>query len=238
MENKKISLLHFNSLDSTNKYALQEDIFNHLTVVVADSQTGGRGRLGRSFYSPKEGLYMSVVLQAEKIKCPLSLCTPAAAVAVRETLEKYCSEEIKIKWVNDLLINEKKVCGILTQAHSEQGKINKIVVGIGINLKEPSESFPADIKEKVGTVGFSGDKLILAEEIALTLDKYVSSEGKTVLREYVDHLAFLGTEREITDYGDGNRKIKGTILGVNEKGYIIIKTDEGEERIISSGEFF
>lgn len=238
MENKKISLLHFNSLDSTNKYALREDIFNHLTVVVADSQTGGRGRLGRNFYSPKEGLYMSVVLQTEKIKCPLSLCTPAAAVAVRETLEKYCDEDIKIKWVNDLLIKEKKVCGILTQAYSEQGKISKIVVGIGINLREPSDGFPADIKYKVGTVGFSGDKLILAEEIALTLDKYVSGDGETILKEYVEHLAFLGTEREITDYGNGNKKIKGTIIGVNEKGYIKIKTNDGKELIVSSGEIF
>ena len=108
--NKNINILHFPSLDSTNRFALDKETSEHLLTIVADSQTGGRGRLGRSFFSPESGLYMSVILDPENIKCSLSLCTSAAAVAVREALENIGICDVKIKWVNDLLLEGKKLC--------------------------------------------------------------------------------------------------------------------------------
>lgn len=233
---ENVTLLHFATLDSTNRFALDTDEVHHLLTVVADSQTGGRGRLGRSFFSPKSGLYMSVVLNPENINCSLSLCTPAAAIAVSEALEKVGIEGLEIKWVNDLLLNGKKVCGILTEARTTNGKIDKIVVGIGINLLEPEGGFPEDISNKAGAVNYGGDKLKLAVDIAQRLDNYISSDSSAICDEYRKRLAFVGCEREITDYASGNEKIQGTLIGVNENCFLRIMTSQGEEKVISSGE--
>lgn len=236
MENKKINFLHFETIDSTNKYALENDELEHLTVVTADCQTQGQGRMGRSFFSPQSGLYMSVVFDAKKINCSLSLCTPAAGVAVREELEKFGIENIKIKWVNDLLLNGKKVGGILTRAKSGKYGIEKIIIGIGLNLTEPENGFPDDIQNKAGSLNFYGNKNVLAKNIALTTEKYIVGTDEKILSQYRKNLAFIGDEREITDYADSNRKITGVVTGVDERGFIIIKDREGKKKIISSGE--
>lgn len=236
MSSEKIHIIHFSSLDSTNRFALDTENTDHLLTVVADSQTGGKGRMGRSFFSPESGLYMSVVLDPERIKCSLQLCTPAAAVAVREALSEAGVEGLKIKWVNDLLLEGKKVCGILTEARSSEGRINKIVVGIGINLLEPDGGFPEDIKNKAGAINYTGNKLELAEDIALRLDKYISSDSATVCGEYKTHLAFKDCLSTVTDYADNNQKIQGTILGVDDNCFLKIKTSDGNVRLISSGE--
>lgn len=236
MTNDKISVLHFPVLDSTNRFALEIKDFSHLTTVVADSQTAGRGRMGRSFFSPENGLYMSVILQPERIKCPLSLCTPGAALAVRQALENEGIRGIKIKWVNDLLLNGKKVCGILTQSQTENGKISKIVIGIGINLCEGEYDFPEDIKGRADWIGFHGDKLNLAKNIAAELNRYICSDNSDICTEYNSYLAYIGESTTVTDYADHNRKVSGTVLGADENCFLKIKTEDGNERLISSGE--
>ncbi len=234
--NKNINILHFPSLDSTNRFALDKENSEHLLTIVADSQTGGRGRLGRSFFSPESGLYMSVVLDPENIKCSLSLCTPAAAVAVREALENIGICDVKIKWVNDLLLEGKKICGILTEARSSERKVNKIVVGIGVNLLTPVGGFPEDIRNKAGAINYTGDKIKLAEDIALRLDEYICSDDAVIYEKYNTHLALIGCEAEVTDYADGNRKIHGTVIGTDKNCFLKIRTSQGEEKLISSGE--
>lgn len=236
MKPKDIQLLHIPVIDSTNRFLLEEKDCRHLLTLVADSQTQGKGRMGRSFFSPESGLYMSVALDPEEIRCPLSLCTPAAAVAVREALEKIGVNGVKIKWVNDLLLEGKKVCGILTQAKSSEGKVRKIVVGIGINLLEPKEGFPEEIRHKAGAINFVGDKISLAKDIALSLDKYVCSENADICSEYKAHLTSLGSFVTVTDYADNNRKISGTVMDVDENCFLRILTEKGEEKLISSGE--
>ena len=236
MENIKISLIHFPELDSTNRFALEYGRPQHLLTVIADRQTCGRGRMGRSFFSPESGLYMSVILEPDKIKCPLALCTPAAALAVRRVLNSEGIEEIKIKWVNDLLLDGKKVCGILTQAQSENGKISRIIVGIGINLCKGEQDFPEDIRDKAGWLGFRGDKLSLAQRIAEELGRYICSDAADICREYNSHLAFVGEKATVTDYADGNRSVSGIILGADENCFLKIRTDDGTQRRISSGE--
>lgn len=236
MKHTQVSLLHFPELDSTNRYALEYENPRHLLTVVADSQTCGRGRMGRSFFSPESGLYMSVILEPDKIKCPLTLCTPAAALAVRKVLEAEGISGMKIKWVNDLLLEGKKVCGILTQAQSENGKIGRIVAGIGINLCKGEYDFPEDIRDKAGWLSFRGDKLALAESIAEELGRYICSDAAHICREYNSHLAFIGEHTTVTDYADGNRKVSGILLGADESCFLRIRTDDGTERIISSGE--
>lgn len=239
MEQKNINgikIYHFSELDSTNKAAMQKEDAAHLDTVVADSQTGGRGRLGRSFFSPDGGLYVTIVLEPCKIVCGLSMCTAAAAVAVSEALEDEGVFGLQIKWVNDILLDGRKVCGILTEARSEGGAISRIAVGIGINLREPENGFPEDIKDRAGAVGFCGDKLALAAKIATRLGSIIKNSAETVAERYRSRLAFVGKTVTVTDYADGSKKLSAKILGVDENCFLTVETESGEIRTLSSGE--
>jgi len=230
-----IEILHFDELDSTNKTALMTG-GEHLSVVLADGQSGGRGRLGRSFFSPDGGLYMSVSLDPERIACSVSFLTASAAVAVRDTLASWGVSGLCIKWVNDILMNGKKVCGLLTEAQTENGAIARVCVGIGINLREPHGGFPEDIRARAPAIGFEGDKLSLAAAIAARLGELISLNKSEIRKLYSRDLFGQGERAEVTDYANGQKKVIGTVLGVDENCFLRILTDDGEERRIASGE--
>lgn len=231
-----IKIFHYSTLPSTNRTALDLDTSAHLAVVVADSQSGGRGRLGRSFFSPDGGLYMSVLLAPERVNCGLPFCTAAAALAVKRALEDFGINDLSVKWVNDLLRGGRKVCGILTEARSQNGRVEKVVVGVGINLKEPDGGFPEEIRQNAGAVGFEGDKLTLAAKIALNLGNLIERSPREINALYEKSLAYIGETAEVTDYADGQKKLRGTILGVDENCFLKLALPNGEIRHISSGE--
>lgn len=230
-----VKIFHYDTLPSTNRTALELDAL-HLSAVVADSQSGGRGRLGRSFFSPDGGLYMSIILDPRRIACGLPFCTAAAALAVKSALENFGVTELSVKWVNDILLCGRKVCGILTEARSENGKVGRVVVGIGINLKEPDSGFPEDIHHKAGAINFNGDKLELAAAIVKHLDEHLSLDAPRITELYESSLAFIGEIATVTDYADGQKAISGTILGVDENCYLRLRLPNGEVRHIYSGE--
>ena len=125
----------------------------HGLVIAAESQTSGRGRMGREFFSPDQtGVYFSILLRPTLSPSDALLITTCAAVACARALEKISGKTAQIKWVNDIYIDERKVCGILTEASFVQGKIDFAVLGIGINLYTPDNGFPADIKDKAGSL--------------------------------------------------------------------------------------
>lgn len=227
---------YYDDTDSTNRIALEKQAAPHLFTVIAETQSGGRGRMGRKYFSYSGGLYMSIVLDTDKINVPLNLCTPCAALAVYTALRECGINDIKIKWVNDIYKNSKKICGILTECRSDKGKIEKIVVGIGINLTEPEGGFPDDIKNKAGCAGYTGEKHSLALSIVKKLDKYIKLQNSEVVAIYESNMAFLGERAVVTDYADGNKKICGTIIGVNNDCFLKIALDDGTERLLSSGE--
>lgn len=140
--------------DSTNTYTkeLARRGAAHGTAVLALRQTGGRGRMGRSFISPEKGLYMSVLLRPD---CPAELLptlTPCAAVAVHRALCRTCGVTAEIKWPNDLVVNGRKLCGILTEGVAGfDGKLSA-VIGIGVNLNTNTEDFPRELQDTVITV--------------------------------------------------------------------------------------
>lgn len=184
-EKTKINIVSLESCASTNDeaYALAKSGAESGTVVTALSQTGGRGTNSRSFFSPgKTGIYMSVILR-EAVPDRLLDITPMAAVAVSRVLDRMFGVRTKIKWVNDIYLNGKKVCGILTQAQSAGSKVDFIVVGIGINLFEPQGGFPQDIKDIAGFVSseYNEEKRLEAiESIALELvhsNQMLSDDG-------------------------------------------------------------
>ena len=229
-----IRILSFDTLDSTNTEAMKRVDVGHLSVVTSDSQSGGKGRLGRSFFSPNGGLYMSVVLDPRKIKCGLGFCTAAAALAVKEALRVVCGTETELKWVNDLLLDGKKICGILTEAKTENGSISRVVVGIGINLA--NQDFPNDIKHKAASINYSGDKTYLIVNIVQLLKKHTEKENAEITETYSASLSSIGRNVEVTDYSRPDTKLFGTVVGVDNNCFLMLKTDGGEILKVSSGE--
>ena len=232
----EIKIINVAVADSTNRIAMNAERAEHLTAIVADRQTGGRGRLGRSFFSPKGGLYMSVILCPKQVFCGTGFCTAAAALAAKDALEYFGVQELAVQWVNDLLKDGRKVAGILTEARSENGKISRIVVGIGVNLRAPDGGFPEEIRDRAGDVGFEGDRLALAAKIAENLGNYVSKTAPEIAALYSKSLALIGKQATVTDYADGQKKLCGEILGVDENCFLCLKLDSGEVRHVSSGE--
>ncbi len=233
---ENIKILHFDTLESTNKTAAELSDWKHLDTIVADNQTAGRGRFGRKFYAADGGLYMSVILDPEKLNIKLLNCTAAAALAVLDSLSSVGISGLKLKWVNDILLDGKKICGILTGCNYFSSKIQKIVIGIGININIPEESFPDDIKNKAGSIFFDGDKIELAKTIAINLNKYTCQSKKDIAKEYNKKLAFLGCTITVQNYANNFEKITGKSLGVDENCFLMLETNDGEILHISSGE--
>lgn len=146
------ALEYHDVIDSTNNRARQlaEDGAPAWTVVLANAQTAGRGRMGKSFYSPEaSGIYMSMVVRPDCDVRDANLLTIAAAAAVAESIELVCDVKVGIKWVNDLFVEQRKVCGILTEAAVgvEEQRLRYAVVGIGINVAPPAGGYPAEIAD-------------------------------------------------------------------------------------------
>ncbi len=231
-----IDIIHYDCVESTNDIALNTLNPGDYLTVISDTQTGGRGRMDRKFFSYDGGLYMSICIPFENISVPFNLITPSAALAVREALEHFGVKNIKIKWVNDLLIDNRKICGILTQAKSCNGKIERVVVGIGINLTKPKNDFPDDIKNRAGYADYKGDKLTLAAEISNNLRNLLLLSQEKIVSKYRENMAYIGETMQITDYSDGNKNVIGKIIGVTGDCFLRIMTEDGKEKIISSGE--
>lgn len=235
-EKNGVAIAHCECVDSTNRILLENGKAPHLFTLVADRQTGGRGRMGRKYFSYEGGLYMSVAVSLEELNIPIHLCTPVASLAVFDSLTEVGCTDLKIKWVNDILRNGKKVCGILTECRTEENGMKNIVIGIGINLKEPINGFPKEIKDKAGYADYNNDKMILAESIVRKIGDYIKFDSIDVVNKYTENLAFLGQTVTVTDYSDGNKRFDAELLGVNEDCFMRIRLNDGSERLLSSGE--
>ncbi|MBO5857173.1 MAG: biotin--[acetyl-CoA-carboxylase] ligase [Clostridia bacterium] len=238
---KEIEINILDSVTSTNTL-LKEQGKNkeEWCTFVASSQTGGKGRLGRSFYSPESsGVYFSVLLKPQLEIQKAILITTAAAVAVTRTLEILGCENSQIKWVNDIFVNGKKVCGILTESviNTETKKIDFAVLGIGINLVKPKEEFPEDIKNIAGAV-FSADTPFIKERfVAEFLNEfykiYVNLASADFMKEYKDKCFCLGREVSVISC-DTIRQ--GTAISIDENARLLVKFSDNHEEFISSGE--
>ena len=235
----------YDEIDSTNleakRYALEKGAREEnseeaadIPVFIAKHQTSGRGRLGRSFFSPEEtGLYMSLLLSVEQKLIDTDLITPAAGVAVCRTIEEFSPEKPKIKWVNDIYLNKKKVCGILTEGilNPKEGKISQVIIGIGVNLFEPKTGFPTEIENIAGFV-FNKDFFKnpadakyqfvekLLENLEITLEK---SQEKITMDEYKTRSLVIGkTVTVITP----QKKYAALVKDITEKGHLIVEYEE------------
>ncbi len=238
---KRIIVL--DEVDSTNNYAKEltaKDKSNG-TVIVADHQTAGKGRMGRSFVSPPgKGLYMSVILRPEFSLHIAPLITSAVAVAVAEAIESVCDTDIQIKWVNDLYLNGKKICGILTEGSMdmEMRAMDIAVIGIGINVRSVEGCFDEELSKRASSIedetGFVLDRNALCAAVINHIDTYLNKiENRSYLREY--RRRELLTGNEITA-NIGNETITGKAVGIDRNANLMVELENGIVRSLSSGE--
>lgn len=247
-EHSGVTVVFFDTIDSTNSEAKRrlssaETGALHKTVLVAAEQTAGRGRMGRSFYSPAQsGIYLSLIWCKEKISEPAKM-TALAAVAVCRALKEQYGVDAEIKWVNDIFIGGKKVCGILTEgiANFENGCIESAVIGIGVNIS--SEKMPEELKKIAGGVvqpnenyRRSGLCAAIIRELLRLLEG--APEGKTeAMREYKLRSNLLGKTIEVSPIiGASQENYSCTVQDITEDAKLSVLLPDGTTRLLESGE--
>ena len=228
--------VYFESLPSTNAFLKEEakkGAPNYYTVI-ADRQTSGRGRMGRSFHSDNGGLYMSFLIRNVD-DVDVTRITAAAGVSVVEAIKKKYGVSCGIKWVNDLIYNGKKVCGILAEGViSENGKIDGVVVGIGVNIAPPKDGFNEEIKDIAGAISdhySETERNDLAKAIIEYFDKNIT------LPDLIDKYRALSTVigkdvRLITPNGSYDARA----IGIDDEFGLTVITDDQKEKTLRSGE--
>ncbi|MFA7549937.1 MAG: biotin--[acetyl-CoA-carboxylase] ligase [Sedimentibacter sp.] len=241
-EFKNIPITVHKTIGSTNTEAKILAVQNaqHGTTIVSEEQTKGRGRFGRDFFSPSDsGIYMSIILKPELNIENSVLITSAAAVVVCNAIEKFTSVSPKIKWVNDIFIDNKKICGILTEAvtNFESGMLDCVVVGIGINVKTKNEDFPMELQNKAGSIFIDDDSFIrnqlTAEIINNVLKISKKLENKDFMPAYKQRSMILG---EHILYKKDNNWHEGYASDIDDYGGLIVFTADGQKITLNSGE--
>ncbi|MCD8340659.1 MAG: biotin--[acetyl-CoA-carboxylase] ligase [Clostridiales bacterium] len=239
------SLLVFQSIDSTNNYLKREE--EHLpsgTVAVANEQTGGRGRRGRTFQSPGEvGVYLSALLRPDVEPAKALDLTAYVAVAVCEGIEAATGLQPEIKWTNDIVIQGRKICGILTEMmlESESMTLRSIVTGIGINVNQREEDFPEDIRAMAGSLAMMTGAPVrrgrLTAEIINALDRMYtdwSAGGTDYLERYRRRCLTLGREVQLLHPDDTVEPAFAE--DVDEQFGLVVRMPDGTRRTVTSGE--
>ena len=219
-----VSVLHYDVIDSTNleaKRQIKSGVKLPL-IILADTQTAGKGRMGRQFYSPdKTGLYMSFVYEPLTDFQDSVTVTSAVAVAVVRAIEELTDLNPKIKWVNDIYIDDKKVAGILTEAVT--GDKTSIIVGIGVNII--TDDFPDEIKDIATSLKCAVDKNDLLECIVKHLIELLKGlPQRTFLPEYKEKSMVIG--KEVYFIKDRVKK-EGIAVDINQDGGLIVQTLDG-----------
>ena len=208
--------------------------------VISAAQTGGKGRLGRSFFSPADtGLYLSILLRPKMSAADSVRITTAAAVAAAEAVDAVSGESSALKWVNDVYLRGKKICGILTEASFslENGGLDHAVVGIGINAYEPEGGFPPEI---AGIAGAVSDRRqddmrnrLAGCVISRFMEYYADLSSPQMLAAYRRKLMWQGEKIRVIS---GQEEYTCTLLGVTDSYALRVRLEDGTERTVSSGE--
>lgn len=233
----------FQEIDSTNikGMELSNKGSPEGTIILAETQTMGKGRLGRSWISPEGNIYLSVILRPNISPSRATLITLMAAVASASALKKALNISASIKWPNDIIINGKKVGGILTEMNSEMERINYIVLGIGINVNMNPSILPPDIRVAATTLKeIIGRDLMRIEILSALLKElevwykiFLGSGSGPVLDEWRKLSPGLGKRIKVTSL---NRIIEGIAEGIDDYGRLLVRLDGGQVEKISSGD--
>lgn len=236
-------VVYYDETDSTNNQAKAygEKGEAHGTLFVADMQAAGKGRRGRVWVSPAgSSIYMTILLHPDVLPTKAPQLTLVMAMAVAEGIRKVTGLETKIKWPNDIIVNGRKVCGILTEMSTEIDYINYVVIGDGINVNQ--ETFPEEIRDTATSLkietGSSVRRSVLIATIMECFEQFyevfMTTEDLSGLQErYNAMLVNLGREVRVLEPGN---EYEAHALGINRTGELIVRTPDGQEKEIYAGE--
>lgn len=236
-------VVSFDVTDSTNTQAriCAEDGAPHGTLVIADMQVGGKGRRGRSWVSPAgEGIWMSILLRPEISAMSASMLTLVAALATERGVREATGQQSLIKWPNDLVLNKKKICGILTEMATDQADIKYVIVGIGINVSQ--KEFPEELKQSATSLyletGKVFDRSSIVAAVMQAFEEYyeifVKTEDLSGLLDFYNE-KLVNRDQEVcvlAPEGD----FRGIARGINHTGGLLVQLKDGTETEVISGE--
>ncbi len=234
---------YFSEVTSTNDLAKQIAALGAKegTIIIAETQTRGKGRLGRKWTSPRGGIWLSTILRPELDARDVPKLTLMTSLAVAKTISQLFNLKPQVKWPNDVLIDAKKVCGILTEANTRGAKTDFVVIGIGINANINLDSLPRQVRETATSLKHELKREIDREQfLQILLEKmehyYVmSARGNfdPILKEWRSLCRFLGSYIEVTSL---NEKIEGWAVDVDRSGALIIRLRDGTIKKVLSGD--
>ena len=236
-------LVHYFRVDSTNNVALAAAARGaaHGTVVVAEEQTAGRGRLGRSWFSEKSsGIYASVILRPPLSPTTAPVLTLMAGVAAHQAVATVTGLPVDIRWPNDLLVNGKKVCGILTEMNAELDRLHSVVLGIGINVNH--QEIPAELRKIATSLRLEGGRSYSRAQILVALLKELERKYHLLLDE--GSAAVARRWAAASTFAEGKRisvrsnagEFAGVTAGIDPSGALRGRRDDGREEVLVAGE--
>lgn len=233
----------FGRIDSTNIAArkLAELGANEGTVVLAESQSKGKGRMGRLWQSPPGNLYTSIVLRPQISPSSAPQVTLMAALATAKAIDKTIPVKVGVKWPNDILIHGKKVAGILTEMDCEGGNLNFIVLGIGVNINAPLNLFPRELlnsittlrEEAVENISLAQFTRCLYQEIERYYDLWMAKGFSWIGNEYTKLLLLKGKVVRIFSF---DQVTSGEVQGIDEKGGLLLRLSDSRVESITAGD--
>jgi BirA family biotin operon repressor/biotin-[acetyl-CoA-carboxylase] ligase len=241
--NQELELLVYQTVGSTNQEAkkLALEGAKTGTVIIAEEQTQGRGRMGRSFYSPpKSGIYLSLVLRPDVAARDAVLLTTGASVGVCRAIKKVTGIDTRIKWVNDIFMGDRKIVGILTEAvtNFENGQFEFVIIGIGLNFKQPEAALPKELEDIVGTLFNEKPDALTRNRLAAEIINEVLTicndlTNRNFLEEYKNNSMVLG--KQIKVFRNDEWEV-ATALDISDEGGLIIRNQFGQTETLNSGE--
>jgi len=235
---------HFQTIDSTNSKAFQLALqgAEEGDVVIAESQEKGRGRMGRSWYSPpSSNLYLSVILRPKIPPQQAPLLTLMAAVATAEAIREFSGLRPLIKWPNDILIRDRKVAGLLHEMQSGMDRIHFVILGLGVNLNMDETSFPPEIrniatslkKEMGRAVSRTAFLQVLLQTLEAWYELFLEMGAPPILKAWRDGAQIKG--RPIRVFSSGET-LTGLAVDIDSDGSLILRTEDGRQQKIVSGD--
>jgi len=238
-------IFYYHEVESTNNTAKKkaqsaQEVIPEGTLVIAEKQLGGKGRIGRRWFSPQGGIWLSIILYPHLSPAYIPRITLVTAVALARAIRRLTKIQPLIKWPNDILIQEKKICGILTEMSAELDTINWLVIGVGINVNILHDEFPDEIKDiSISLQEILNEKISRIELVKIFLKQFevyyqllCKNKSELILEEWKKYSYTLGRHIKVKS---GDRIISGKAVDISRNGALIIKKDNGESEEIISG---
>lgn len=244
LKNPHLDISVFSSVTSTNTILkeMAEQGAKEGTVIIAEEQTAGRGRTGKQFYSPKgTGIYISILLRPDIPAEESLFLTTSAAVATARAIEDVSDKRALIKWVNDIYLEDKKTCGILTEGafNVETGKLDYAIVGIGINVCIPDGGFPDNIKD-IATAIFDKQtdsinkrSILIANLLDYFMEYYKDFKSKSYVKEYIERSMIIGKTITVIE---GSKTSVAKAIDIDKNCRLKVQFEDGTTKWLSSGE--